>query len=199
MFVEEGFRIRFANGEVIDFYADSAAEKGEWMKVLSEVVGKLGSSSQTKPWVEMILKRERSVIAKDAGRTPRPAQQPEPSPRKNSKDELQQQQQIPLRAPAARPRTAGGEEGMRPARAPVERSFGKRSSIPLLSSSGQSPEKGARYSQGPPRPSGHARTESHQPTSSFRSQPGSPVKGKLNKETSSRHQKAKSLIGMQWH
>jgi hypothetical protein len=31
MFVEEGFRIRFANGEVIDFYADSAAEKDGWM------------------------------------------------------------------------------------------------------------------------------------------------------------------------
>lgn len=40
MFVEEGFRVRFANGETIDFYADSAAEKDGWMKILSDVVGK---------------------------------------------------------------------------------------------------------------------------------------------------------------
>ncbi|KAL3484294.1 hypothetical protein BJX62DRAFT_218922 [Aspergillus germanicus] len=62
MFVEEGFRIRFGNGEVIDFYADSPADKEGWMKVLAETVGK-GSSgtSQVKPWTELILKRERSV------------------------------------------------------------------------------------------------------------------------------------------
>ena len=40
-YVEEGFRIRFANGETIDFYADSRAEKEAWMWVLSQVVGKL--------------------------------------------------------------------------------------------------------------------------------------------------------------
>ncbi|KAL2842463.1 hypothetical protein BJX68DRAFT_244713 [Aspergillus pseudodeflectus] len=62
MFVEEGFRIRFGNGEVIDFYADSPADKEGWMKVLAETVGK-GSSgtSQVKPWTELVLKRERSV------------------------------------------------------------------------------------------------------------------------------------------
>ncbi|KAL2802141.1 hypothetical protein BJX63DRAFT_441377 [Aspergillus granulosus] len=64
MFVEEGFRIRFGNGEVIDFYADSPADKEGWMKVLAETVGK-GSSgtSQVKPWTELVLKRERSVKA----------------------------------------------------------------------------------------------------------------------------------------
>ncbi|KAJ5103044.1 hypothetical protein N7532_003573 [Penicillium argentinense] len=63
MFVEEGFRIRFANGEVIDFYADSAADKDGWLRVMSEAVGK-GSTSGNgaiKPWAELVLKRERSM------------------------------------------------------------------------------------------------------------------------------------------
>ncbi|KAL4935516.1 hypothetical protein BDV06DRAFT_206799 [Aspergillus oleicola] len=64
MFVEEGFRIRFGNGEVIDFYADSPAAKEGWMKVLSETVGKGPSgANQAKPWTELVLKRERSVKA----------------------------------------------------------------------------------------------------------------------------------------
>ncbi|GAA86415.1 GTP binding protein [Aspergillus luchuensis IFO 4308] len=65
MFVEEGFRIRFGNGEVIDFYADSAADKDGWMKVLADAVGKGSSgSSQVKAWTEMVLKRERSMKVK---------------------------------------------------------------------------------------------------------------------------------------
>ncbi|PYH45850.1 putative GTP binding protein (Bud4) [Aspergillus saccharolyticus JOP 1030-1] len=65
MFVEEGFRIRFGNGEVIDFYADSAADKDGWMKVLADAVGKGSSgSSQAKLWTEMVLKRERSMKVK---------------------------------------------------------------------------------------------------------------------------------------
>ncbi|KAL4917228.1 hypothetical protein BDW62DRAFT_184410 [Aspergillus aurantiobrunneus] len=62
MFVEEGFRIRFGNGEVIDFYADSAADKEGWMKVLADTVGKGPSgTNQAKPWAEFVLKRERSM------------------------------------------------------------------------------------------------------------------------------------------
>lgn len=57
MFVEEGFRIRFANGEVIDFYADTAAEKNEWMAVLSETIGKDVASG--KAWTAMILDKEK--------------------------------------------------------------------------------------------------------------------------------------------
>lgn len=66
MFVEEGFRIRFGNGEVIDFYADSRAEKDGWMKVLSETVGKgyAAGSGQVKAWTELVLRRERSLTAK---------------------------------------------------------------------------------------------------------------------------------------
>jgi PH domain len=191
MFVEEGFRIRFANGEVIDFYADSAAEKGEWMKVLSEVVGKPGSSCQSKPWVDMILKRERSIAAK-GGRTPRPVR-PEMRPPKTSHEQMQAQMQAQMapRAAATQRASAAEEEARRTA---AQKPIGKRSSIPLLSGN-QSPEKVPRYSPGPR--TGHARTESYQPSSGSRSQPGSPVKGKLSREA--RHQKAKSMMGMQWH
>ncbi|KAM5469237.1 Bud site selection protein bud4 [Microsporum audouinii] len=65
MFVEEGFRIRFGNGEVIDFYADSRAEKEGWMKVLSETVGKGSSGSgQVKPWTDLVLRREKNLNIK---------------------------------------------------------------------------------------------------------------------------------------
>jgi len=66
MFVEEGFRIRFANGEVIDFYADSPSEKEGWMKVLCETVGKgyAAGSGQVKPWTELVLRHEKNLFAK---------------------------------------------------------------------------------------------------------------------------------------
>ncbi|KIW15667.1 hypothetical protein PV08_05716 [Exophiala spinifera] len=68
MFVEEGFRIRFANGEVIDFYADSTAEKEQWMVALAQVVGKNvpGSSPQVKGWTELVLRREKKLKAESS-------------------------------------------------------------------------------------------------------------------------------------
>lgn len=57
MFVEEGFRIRFANGETIDFYADSAADKDGWMGVLADVVGIPSGVARTS-WTNIVLKRE---------------------------------------------------------------------------------------------------------------------------------------------
>ena len=59
MFVEEGFRIRFANGETIDFYADSAAEKDAWMKVLAEVVGKESKKAST--WTDLVLAKKKAA------------------------------------------------------------------------------------------------------------------------------------------
>lgn len=66
MFVEEGFRIRFANGEVIDFYADSPSEKEGWMKVLCETVGKGYSAGhgQVKAWTELVFRHEKNMHAK---------------------------------------------------------------------------------------------------------------------------------------
>ncbi|QUC18595.1 uncharacterized protein UV8b_02836 [Ustilaginoidea virens] len=70
MFVEEGFRIRFNNGELIDFYADTAEDKEGWMRVLSEVIGKdspaddsNGVRSKAK-WCEIVLKREEQLRRK---------------------------------------------------------------------------------------------------------------------------------------
>jgi hypothetical protein len=79
MFVEEGFRIRFNNGEVIDFYADNKEDKEGWMRVLSEVVGRdslgsndgdsLGSVSRAKgKWCELVLKREENLRRRAEGR-----------------------------------------------------------------------------------------------------------------------------------
>lgn len=71
MFVEEGFRIKFGNGETIDFYADSAMAKDEWMAALCQVVGKqiAAPSGPTKGWTEMVLKREKSTRAKTSSKS----------------------------------------------------------------------------------------------------------------------------------
>lgn len=64
MFVEEGFRIRFANGEVIDFYADSSKDKEGWMKALDLCVGK---DTVSKGWCDIVLKREEGLRRKAIG------------------------------------------------------------------------------------------------------------------------------------
>lgn len=87
MFVEEGFRVRFGNGEIIDFYADSAAEKEGWMKVLSETVGKgnngHGGDATRKSWTDLVLAREKrqqqaSALKAAAASPPTPAPAPTP-------------------------------------------------------------------------------------------------------------------------
>ena len=76
MFVEEGFRIRFNNGEVIDFYADTSEDKEGWMKVLSDVIGQEdgvteddtnGPRSRAK-WCELVLKREEQLRRRSEAR-----------------------------------------------------------------------------------------------------------------------------------
>lgn len=76
MFIEEGFRIRFANGEVIDFYADSVADKDSWMVVLAEAVGK-ESVAQKTTWTSAVLARRKlrgdnnnnNIASKEASNT----------------------------------------------------------------------------------------------------------------------------------
>lgn len=65
MFVEEGFRIRFNNGEIIDFYADTREDKHGWMDVLGDVIGRVGEEEDSgnaptgrRKWCELVLKRE---------------------------------------------------------------------------------------------------------------------------------------------
>lgn len=55
MFVEEGFRIRFGNGEVIDFYADSPEDKEGWIKVLSETIGRIPDK---RGWCDLVISKE---------------------------------------------------------------------------------------------------------------------------------------------
>lgn len=55
MFVDEGFRIRFSNGEAIDFYADSKQEKSDWIAVLSETIGRV---SESRGWTQLVLQKE---------------------------------------------------------------------------------------------------------------------------------------------
>lgn len=79
MFVEEGFRIRFNNGELIDFYADSTEDKDGWMKVLGEVIGRdslggMGSvgdeetatSKMKGKWCDLVLKREEQIKRRES-------------------------------------------------------------------------------------------------------------------------------------
>ncbi|KAF1961801.1 DUF1709-domain-containing protein [Byssothecium circinans] len=68
MFVEEGFRIRFANGEVIDFYADNAEQKAGWMRVLTDCVGK--DIAGNRGWADMVLEKERREKARTQAAPP---------------------------------------------------------------------------------------------------------------------------------
>ena len=71
MFVEEGFRVRFANGETIDFYADTAAEKDGWMRALADVVGK--DFKKAKTWTDIVLAKQRQTAQKpEQGKTKPP-------------------------------------------------------------------------------------------------------------------------------
>lgn len=63
-YVEEGFRIRFANGETIDFYADNRAQKELWMGVLSQVIGKPDQGHKAATWTDLVLAREKAESAK---------------------------------------------------------------------------------------------------------------------------------------
>jgi hypothetical protein len=182
MFVEEGFRIRFANGEVIDFYADSAAAKGEWMKALCEIVGKGASSgTQAKRWTEMVLKREKSIMAKDkkmkAEAVPVPS-----SPTRGSKE---RQKQMQAHAP---------EMSMRPASAREQQVGG-------LDFGGPSPDAKGQHRTQVSRTQGHVRTESYQPQSylpqpTSKSQASSPVKTKMSPEE--KRKKTRSMIDIMY-
>lgn len=75
MFVEEGFRIRFNNGEVIDFYADTAADKEGWMRILSDVIGRGSNSADDdsarskSKWCDLVLKKEDQLRRRSSHRS----------------------------------------------------------------------------------------------------------------------------------
>lgn len=150
MFVEEGFRIRFANGEIIDFYADTTAQKEEWMSVLSETVGKdLGGS---KAWTNMVLDKERREKRNAAQQ---PAQPRAPTENAPSAPKLE------------RPQTSHGLQSQSVPSSPVKNRFRTQSDAPPMQS--PPPVKGhARTrSEAPTMPmspvKGHSRTQSDAP------------------------------------
>lgn len=171
MYLEEGFRVRFSNGEVIDFYADSVETKDEWMKALTQVVGKAATGSITpiRGWTEMVLKREKTVRKHAAAANPSKARKEVPRPNA-----------IPSTRPASAPKST---EQASCGSALQHSSVPPRSSIPTPSS------------RSPTRPS-HSRTESHPAPTGSRSTANSPVKGKMSKEE--RQKKTRSMIDMQW-
>lgn len=133
MFVEEGFRIRFANGEVIDFYADSREDKEGWMRALSETVGKTSASSHAKAWTELVLKHERAQNARKS--LPKPML-PDNGHRRSSKQGHHEQMYTQS----------------------TKNPFGSSMQPPPVAQPRYSPEKTQAHQYRP----GHSRTESHQ-------------------------------------
>ena len=69
LFIEEGFRIRFSNGEVIDFYADNRDAKDSWMKVLDQAIGKADTpDAKAGKWCELVLRKEEKAMRLKQGR-----------------------------------------------------------------------------------------------------------------------------------
>lgn len=152
MYLEEGFRIRFANGEVIDFYADSISTKDEWMKALTQVVGKpaTGLTAPIKSWTEMVIKREKTVRRQAATASPQKARKEGP-------------------ASATTPAVTKPKDHASNSLGGQHLSMPPRSSIPMPSL------------KSPSRPS-HGRTESHPAPTGSRSTANSPVKNRISKE-----------------
>jgi hypothetical protein len=165
MYLEEGFRIRFANGEVIDFYADSGITKDQWMKALTQVVGKgaTGSSAPIKGWTEMVLKREKTIRKQTATASP-----------SKSRKEVPHSNPVPRAMPPTVPKAKEQASNVG-----MQHIIPPRSAIPTPSS------------RSPTRPS-HGRNESHPPPTGSRSTANSPVKGRMTKEE--RHKKTRSMI-----
>ena len=99
MFVEEGFRIRFANGEIIDFYADKASEKDDWMIALGEVVGK--DVNKAKSWTDVVLAKKGATGTRAKRDDMSNPQQQQPRPQSSAK-----QAPIPPSAKSAPPTPA---------------------------------------------------------------------------------------------
>ena len=187
MFVEEGFRIRFANAEVIDFYADSTEAKDEWMRALSQVVGKgiaTSNSKEGKLWTDMVFKREKTTMRRqtDAGRRGEVPARKSSAQQQQHQNSQQQQQQLP---PPMGPNTAS----QRPTSPVRQQTAPMASGIP---SPAKRPVINARQS------TGHMRTESYQPSSNSgaRSQANSPVKSRfgLGMSSEERRRKARSML-----
>ncbi|CAK4021551.1 Septin ring organizing mid2 [Lecanosticta acicola] len=140
-YVEEGFRIRFANGETIDFYADSAAEKDAWMKMLSQVIGRPDPGKKAATWTDLVLARERvegidsahhapptTTDVRDFTKPPAPARKP--SDRKaitaSKSLPISPMKQAPPERTAPMPPSPTVDDGLRPKTPPMNPRRGHR-------------------------------------------------------------------------
>lgn len=173
MFVEEGFRLRFGNGEVIDFYADNALGKQEWMAALSQVVGKNlpSTSAQAKSWTDVVLQREKSMKLKARDTT-----------RTTSKN-------LPVPVPRSSTTLASAASSVPPLQLKQPRAAQLDKPQHFASGAVQSPHVHQTLS---PRPHGHSRGESLQ-TGIPKSLANSPVKPRIN--AAERHRKTMSMWG----
>lgn len=139
--MEEGFRIRFANGETIDFYADSREQKEGWMAALSQVVGKPAvEKAQATRWTDLVLARERAAdtaqapAAAAAGAAAERSAEPKRSDSGNSTSSTARKP-LPKSAPVSplkgpptsRPPPLPAVEGQRSRTPPMEKRTGHRS------------------------------------------------------------------------
>ncbi len=53
----EQFKVKFLNGEIIDFTADNLEEKMEWVQALQKVVGQNAIRSR-QPWIQLLVDNE---------------------------------------------------------------------------------------------------------------------------------------------
>ncbi|CDK26360.1 unnamed protein product [Kuraishia capsulata CBS 1993] len=53
LLVNDGFRLKFSNGETIDFGADTKEEKSEWIQLVDEVTARNNFVKQ--PWIQLML------------------------------------------------------------------------------------------------------------------------------------------------
>lgn len=143
-YVEEGFRIRFANGETIDFYADSKDKKEEWMSSLAQVVGKADLGVRKKGWTDLVFAHERVERAKQAVQEREAAERPllegAAASGTEVRDFMQQQQEPapaalaswPSRQPSDR-KPVGGHPNRQSAYVPGSAPVGNRPGTPPLS------------------------------------------------------------------
>lgn len=176
MFVEEGFRIRFANGEVIDFYADSTDEKDGWMRVLFDTVGK--EMGVSRGWTDLVLAKERRERAANAAAVPiapqllkaqilkenskpvpappQPSQQPRLQPAQQPRQQPQPSPTRPGRksVPSSPQKPVGTQKATSPQKVmPANKSMSPRKAAP------PPPEKSPRHAPPSPRKNNGVRSQ----------------------------------------
>ncbi|PNS15235.1 hypothetical protein CAC42_8236 [Sphaceloma murrayae] len=133
-FVEEGFRLRFSNGETIDFYASNAAQKDEWMAALSQAIGRPGSAGgKVAKWTDLVLSHEARLA--QPKKAPEQQQQGSGKPEINICPPSSSQSSLDPGAPGGR-RDKGHAYTRSVPNSPVKRDSVVRKEVPRLPAAG---------------------------------------------------------------